>query len=154
MEILRLLLVTTDRKCIMESVNTSKLLDYIILKRSCHNLNKIYLKGADLRGIKLHECDLQEANLSNANLERVDLIGANLQKADLQEANLIGAVFYPGQLEGAILKGTKFDKGQIIKLEKCEFDLQEAKVFIENKNCFVSYKEYRKTTKRKANTSF
>ena len=154
MDILRLILVITDRKYIMESVNTSRLVGYITLKKRWHNLNKVYLENADLRGAKLHEFNLQEANLCNADLERTDLVGANLQKADLQEADLRGALFYPSQLEKAILKGAKFDRKQIIELERQELDLQEVKVFSENKKCFINYEEYRKTRKQKANTSF
>lgn len=153
MEILRRLLVITDRKYILESVNTYRLLDYITLKRSRHNLSSVYLKDANLRGIRLHEFDLQGANLCNADLRGVDLVGANLQKADLQEADLRNAMLYSVSLDNANLKGAQFDRKQIIELEEYEIDLQKVKVFLEKEDCFISYEEYCKRKQRKVNSS-
>jgi len=65
------------------------------------NLNRCFLKGADLMeanlmGANLWEAVLEVANLWGANLEgarleEANLEGANLRKADLMEANLTGA---------------------------------------------------------------
>lgn len=109
-EILRLLLVTTDRRYIMENVNVSRLLGYIKLRGSRHNLNKIYLKDTDLSGIKLHEFSLQEANLCNANLYGADLSECKLCNADLRGANLEMANLCNADLRGVKLKGAKLEK--------------------------------------------
>lgn len=113
MDILRLILVITDRKYIMESVNTSRLVGYITLKKQWHNLNKVYLENADLRGAKLHEFNLQEANLCDADLEGADLEGADLCRAKLCRANLRGMKLRNTKLKGADLRDADLTGAQL-----------------------------------------
>ena len=63
-------------------------------------MNKAYLKGANLTS-----ANLTNANLSGANLSRANLKDANLYHANLQGANLEGADIYHANLEGADLRG-------------------------------------------------
>ena len=73
-------------------------------------LNNVHLQGAELRGVHLQKAMLGEAQLQGARLEGAQLQGAWLGKAQLQEARLEGAQLQgawlgEAQLQGARLKG-------------------------------------------------
>jgi len=63
-----------------------------------------WLKGANLRGARLLETNLEGAYLDGANLTRAGLDKANLTGADLTESNLEEAFLYGTILDRANLK--------------------------------------------------
>ncbi len=73
------------------------------------DLQRSYLRGADLRGAFLQDADLRDADLRGAFLQDADLRGAylrgaDLRGADLQRANLQRAVVRGAFLQGAVLQ--------------------------------------------------
>ncbi|NBJ94457.1 pentapeptide repeat-containing protein [Parablautia muri] len=81
-------------------------------------------------------------------LER-DLEGANLSGADLSGLNLKGINLRETILEHAILNNTILDETQVFYLEH-ECDLQNAKIYLNESDDIISYKEYQKKYKRTA----
>jgi hypothetical protein len=86
-------------------------------------LERVDLRGADLKGrnlqnvcfayANLDDADFAKANLANATLwettlRNTDLSGADLSGADLREADLTGAL-----LDGAILRGADLSKAKL-----------------------------------------
>ncbi len=147
LEILRMLLPITDRKYIMESIDRRKISDYIGLSE-WGNYSKVFLKGADLRGKRLHECNLGGACFQGADLRRADLIGANLYEADLTKADLRGAELCSMRFNKIILREAIFDERQMVEIEDGTYDLQNIKIYIEKEDRFISHEEYRKRSKR------
>lgn len=76
---------------------------------------------ADLRGIPLRDCKLENANLRYSYLERADLSKCELTNADLTGANLRGA-----NLSEAILNGAKLDHAVLIKADLSGASLVDA----------------------------
>lgn len=140
--ILRYLLPISNKKYIMESIDNYRISNYIGLKQ-WGDYSKLYLEGVNLRGMHLHEFELSMACLRKADLRRADLVGANLRKADLQEADLRGAELRSACLEDAILKGAKFNESQIVMVENDSCDLRGVEIYIEKKEDFICYEEYR-----------
>ncbi len=121
------------------------------------NLSRANLSRANLSRANLIEADLREANLSRANLSRAnlsranligtdlsgaDLSGADLMKADLREADLREANLSRANLIGADLMKAKFNERQIAIIEHYLCDLRDIDIYIEKKDCFISYKDY------------
>jgi hypothetical protein len=71
------------------------------------------LDGADLRGVCLHETNLDGAHLKHVDLHGVDLYDANLRDADLREVNL----------RGADLRGANLNRANLCDADLCETKL-------------------------------
>lgn len=63
------------------------------------------LKGADLRGAKFCNCELNEVDLTNADLRGADFTGTKFNKTILNGAKLSGAIFENADLRQAIFAG-------------------------------------------------
>ncbi len=96
------------------------------------NLKKANLSRADLSGANLREANLMEANLSGTNLREANLSGTDLREADLRKADL----------SGANLREAKFNERQIAIIEHYSCNLLDIDIYIEKKDCFISYKDY------------
>lgn len=86
------------------------------------NLEKSYLRGANLAEKNLHGAKLQGANLQGANLFKAQLQGANLddvqlQGADLAGAQLQGANIRDAKLQGAVLAGAQLQGANMFRAE-------------------------------------
>lgn len=82
------------------------------------DLGHCYLKGANLKGVKLKDswiqgADLQNADLKEADLQGADLTWANLQGAELDSAKLQGAILSATQLNGAVLRLTNLQQADL-----------------------------------------
>ncbi len=115
----------------MENVNIHKIIDYISLGQ-WGDYSYLFLEGANLIGANLSRADLSRANLKGADLMKADLSGADLREANLSRANLIGAD----------LMKAKFNERQIAIIEHYLCDLRDIDIYIERKDCFISYKDY------------
>lgn len=78
--------------------------------------SRVFLVGADLRGIRFYGADFSEANLSGVNfsysyLVRADFRCSLLQRADFRHANLCGASFKEADLKGADFRQVTIDEG-------------------------------------------
>jgi Uncharacterized low-complexity proteins len=140
LEILRLLLPTTNRKYIMERCDVYKIRKYIGLGQ-WGNYSGLFLKEADLKGMNLHKLNLEEVCLRGANISRTDLIEANLYKADLVGANisraylkgaelgetkLIEANLFGADLSGTVLNRAKLNGADLSGVKLIETKLIEA----------------------------
>ena len=96
------------------------------------------LRGADFRFAYLIRANLREADLRKAKLKETDLNGAHLVGADLRGADLTGTC-----LRGAKLEDIIFDENQVQYLRK-EYNLEGTRVFIDETNEIITYKEYSK----------
>ncbi len=116
------------------------------------DLRKADLSGANLSGADLRKTDLRKAGLRKADLRKTDLSGANLREANLREADLrradlSGADLREADLSGADLREAdlrraKFNERQIAIIEHYSYELRYIHVYIEKKDCFISYKYY------------
>ena len=97
------------------------------------------LEGADLRGARFTNANLQKAILCGVHLHHAVLLGAKLQKAnllqaDLYNANLISAelpevLLFEADLQFASLKNTNFQKSYLTNVKNLEFgQLLEARI--------------------------
>lgn len=101
------------------------------------DLQKTYLRGADLQGanlceVNLYEADLEKANLNGADLKEANLVHAKLiraclQNADLRNANLDYAILVAANLEKVFLEGANLQNA----------DLQQAVIMAELKNAYL-----------------
>lgn len=73
------------------------------------NLQKAWLTGSDLSGVRLVQADLREANLSRVNLQNSLLRNTSFINASLQGADLRGADMAHAKLQGAALEGARLD---------------------------------------------
>jgi pentapeptide repeat protein len=78
---------------------------------------------ADLRGLRMVDCDLSGAILRGARLEGVALAGARLVQADLRKADLRGASLVRADLRGADLRSADLRDADLTKADLCEADL-------------------------------
>ncbi|MBO4271819.1 pentapeptide repeat-containing protein [Microbispora triticiradicis] len=99
----RKILAESDSSIGIAKVNALTLLRRLRVPVSDGGGSKVYLPGADLRGLDLSGMDLRGAKLFGANLE-----GARLDGADLSGANLIGA-----DLTGVSGKGVRLVEAQL-----------------------------------------
>lgn len=113
-EILRLVLPTSNKKYIMQSVNRQQLYKYIkfcVLEyaSSMKNIDcrKMCLMRIELAGENLTNANFQEANLFAAYFSNSNLMYSTFNKADLRKADLREVDLRKANLEGADLRGTK-----------------------------------------------
>lgn len=149
-EILRLLLDTSEKKYIMENVERDLLERYIHhcvtektvnLNLSKMSLDEINLKGIDLQGVNISKASLNKINLSKsclckadlsgsycygANLEGADLNDAKLQEAKLEKANMRWAELSNINLQGADLKEADLHRSDLSAGKLCRAKLCKA----------------------------
>jgi hypothetical protein len=104
------------------------------------NLQRTYLRNADLMETNLKEADFEEADLRGANfrktrlgkahfekahLEGSNLIFAHLKGAHLEKAHLEGACLEEAHLEGAHLEGAHFEGADLVWTQLEGADLRE-----------------------------
>lgn len=106
-------------KVIFELDEVDNTMKKTVQKAAVKDVNLAFadLKGADLRGIYLHNTNLKGANLQDAdlrdtflrgaNLQVADLRGANLSEVDFQGSDLLEASIQDANLRGANLKDVK-----------------------------------------------
>lgn len=108
--ILRLLLDTSNKRYILEWVNQRQVIQYIAYyiiesrieeKINAGNLSRVYLGKANLEMADLEEINLSESYLQETNLRRARLIGTNLKGTILKKANLCEADLEAANLEEA-----------------------------------------------------
>ncbi len=68
------------------------------------NLEKAYMRRANLERTILHGANLEKADLGSTNLQRADLSGSKLRSSNLFAANLQGADLSGARIEHAMLK--------------------------------------------------
>ena len=89
-------------------------------------LAKANLDSARLRFSYLDGADLRGANLYRADLEEANLYRAHLEGADLEEANLKDANFYGAHLQGANLKNADLKGAALVRVYLPGADLSGA----------------------------
>ena len=136
LKMLRLLLMLSKRKYIMENVNIKFLEKYI--KLCCieydtygMNFSRLFLKEINLKSMELIKInlsctDLSIARLSQANLYLADLNGANLSSADLQMANLLKANLIKADLHKANLQRADLSRADLSRADLSRANLQRA----------------------------
>lgn len=121
LEILRLLIASSNQKYILENANHIQLEKYIrfsvinhvrklshekdILNLSNMCFLRIYLSRVDFSSINLKNSNFRSANLSGANLRKANLRNVDLRKANLRNADLRKADLRDTNLSGANLHG-------------------------------------------------
>lgn len=118
-KILRLLLETSKKRYIMESVDEKLIKKYI--KYCCVEYR--YDMDGKWRRVDLSTMFLSNVDLSGVNLSNVDLSGANLTEADLRGAHLMKT-----KLNKANLKRAKLDKSILIDVKMKFANLFEAQL--------------------------
>jgi uncharacterized protein YjbI with pentapeptide repeats len=91
-----------------------------------HRVQRLDLRGTDLRGANLLRAPLKDADLSRSHLQGASLFeakleGANILEADLTEANLRGA-----NLRRADFSGAKLSEADLTEANLREANLREA----------------------------
>ena len=118
LDILRMFVVFSDQKYILQGVDQKQLIFYLRCltgfvnnkKKFTIDLSKTYLLEADLREVNLRGVDIQAANLIGADLRQAKLVGADIRgakliRANLKEANLAGANLTGADITGADIRG-------------------------------------------------
>lgn len=80
---------------------------------SVSDLDRLYLKNCDLRGVDLSDTRLQASNLSLSNLSGALLAGADLSGSDLEGADFRGADLRGANLSGTALTATRFEDARV-----------------------------------------
>ena len=93
-------------------------------------LNRVRMRGAELRGAKLWEAELDRADLHEAELEGADLHSAKLRGADLRRAKLQGADLREAQLHGADLREAQLHGAYLREAQFHGADLSRAKLHV------------------------
>ena len=130
-EILRLLLCTSNREYIMQDSDSDCLEEYI---RHCSKVYKKktqlkrdrwfqYRKDSDLSGLNLSKMFLAKLNLEGINLEGADLRDTDLHDTELNGANLTGA-----KLNGANLVDVKLKRTILSNVDLTNTDLTNAQL--------------------------
>ena len=93
------------------------------------NLDRVDLRGENLKRVDLIEANLSRANLSGADIKwndliEANLIGANLREADLREADLREADLDLADLSGADLSGANLREADLIRADLREANLK------------------------------
>ena len=114
LDILRMFVVFSDQKYILQYVDQKQLIFYLRCLTGFVNnkreftidLSKTYLLEADLREVNLRRVDIQAANLIGADLRQAKLVGSDIRgakliRANLKEANLAGADIRRADITGA-----------------------------------------------------
>lgn len=133
-EILRLLLETSKKRYIMESITGEQIERYINYccaeyrydrkdKRRVVDLSKMFLRKIDLNGINLRGADLSRTYLREAELREADLSGANLKMMNLSGVNMNGA-----DLRGADLRGINLREVDLREADLSGADLKETEL--------------------------
>lgn len=78
---------------------------------------RVILQGADLRGARLEEAQLQAAKLWGSDLRSVNLIDANLTGADLWNANLASATLGDTVFRDAILRAVDLRDASLVDVD-------------------------------------
>lgn len=94
-------------------------------------MSEASLKGAQLIGANLSQCDMLKVRASNASFKGANLMGALLDRSDLtavdlSEADLTGARLIEADLGDAIVKGTCFDGAELTHARLDGVDLSQA----------------------------
>ncbi|NEQ41233.1 MAG: pentapeptide repeat-containing protein [Okeania sp. SIO3I5] len=90
------------------------------------NLEKSYLKKADLSGADISNANLFGADISNANLFGADISNANLSNADLSNANLFGADISNANLSNADLSNANLSNADLSNANLFGADIRDA----------------------------
>jgi len=80
---------------------------------STSQLNRLYLKNCDLRGVNLAGADMKASNLSLSDLSGAVLTRADLSGSDLEGVNFAGADLRGANLSGTALSATRFDTAEV-----------------------------------------
>lgn len=113
-------------------------------------LDKLNLKGANLKATDLRCAYLEKANLEDANLSFADLRSANLENADLSGADLNGAYLKAANLRDANLFGAKLTESDFHELPASVNRSQKADLIVLASAKFpISMKKHRLIATRK-----
>src|SRR5690606_14434446 len=96
------------------------------------NLNRVDLRGVDLRKADLRGANLSGADLRGTNLRGADMQGANLNRADLSEANLTEASLFQANLRGADLFEANLNRANLTEADLGEASLKGANLVSTN----------------------
>lgn len=113
-------------------------------------LDKLNLKGANLKATDLRCAYLEKANLEDANLSFADLRSANLENANLSGADLDGAYLKAANLRDANLFGAKLTESDFHELPVSINQNQKADLIVLASAKFpISMKKHRLIATRK-----
>lgn len=156
-ELLRLLLITSKRKYILQNANISILeiyLKYCSLMEDLYfdslgslDFTIMYLSKVKIPGINLKVANLRGADLRYADLERADLYGADLCDANLKGANLKGANLEKANLCRAYLNGANLYGAYINESNWLEEDIERVLPLLRNVNFQFIYLNKEKISK-------
>ena len=116
------------------------------------NFGRAFLDEADLSEAFLFYSEPREFwryDKEEEDKAEKDLEGAYLTCANLSGINVAGIDLRETVLTNAILNNTILDETQVFYLEH-ECDLQNAKIYLNESDDIISYKEYQKKYKRTA----
>lgn len=132
MYILRLFLDFSDRKYILQDVDSKQIIFYIRCLTNFARGGRINLSKVDLSRVDLNRVDLSGADLREADLKRVKLVAANLSGAILSGVDLSGADLNKSDLVNADLRNAVLGEVKLVEANLREADLRGADLRVAN----------------------